>query len=175
FGERKDIHAVQNGITFRVLKEAAAGDVISGSPPLKGILKAIESRDEEVLFISRGYVPAMETAASRELVSGHKDGAVKWMEAILTVDPYNASSLNNLAFLYAEDGKSLLKAERMVKKALSIDPQGRTRYLKTLGYVYLKGEKYQPAREVFTKVLEMEPASEWTRRRLEEASSKTSP
>lgn len=175
FGERKDIHAIQKGITFRVSKEEASEEVISDSPALKGILKAIESRDEEVLFISRGYIPAMETAASRELASGHKDNAVKWMEAILTVNPYNASSLNSLAFLYAEDGKSLLRAEQMVKRALSIDPKGRGRYLKTLGYVYLKGGKYLMARETFTKVLEMEPASEWTRQRLEEASSKTSP
>ncbi|MEK7851648.1 MAG: DUF2723 domain-containing protein, partial [Deltaproteobacteria bacterium] len=36
FGERKDIHAVQNGITFRVLKEEVSEEGISGSPPLKG-------------------------------------------------------------------------------------------------------------------------------------------
>lgn len=174
FVERKDIHIIRKGITFRILKEKATEEDINNPHTLKSILKAIESGDEAVLFIARGYISAMEKVASREFVSGDRNRAAKWMEAILTVDPYNVASLNNLAFLYAEDGRNLHKAEQMVKMALSRDPNGRKRYLKTLGYIYLKKGKYREAGEAFTKVLEMEPDSEWTRQKLEESSKNLS-
>lgn len=168
FGERKELKVSQEGIVFRIEKERAGENIRGNYHALRSILKPIESRDEEVLFIARGYIPAMERALSIELSSGREENAVKLLEGILVVDPYHAASLNNLAYLYAEKGKNLNKAERMVKIALSQNPKETARYLKTLGYIYLKKGNYQMARTIFEKVLDMEPGSVWTRQQLKE-------
>lgn len=174
FGERKDIWLVRNGITFMVSKDKAPDDTVRDYLGLKSILKEISSKDEEVLFIGRAYVPAMEKMASTEISSGRRYKATELMEGILTIDPYNTNSLNNLAYIYAEEGRNFSKAERMVKKALAINPGERARYLKTLGFIYLKKGEFKMAADTFRKVLEIEPGSSWTRLRLEEALSKDS-
>lgn len=169
FGERRDVGLVKNGVVFMVSREKAPDKPMDDFHGLSSITKAVESRDEEVLFVARAYIPAMERMVSIELSSGRKEKAMEIMEAILTVDPYNADSLNNLAFLYAEEKKNFYKAEQMVKRAMRINPVERWRYLKTLGFIYLKKGEYGKAIEVFKEVLKIEPGSEWTRSRLEEA------
>lgn len=169
FGERRDVGLVKNGVVFMVSREKAPDKPMDDFHGLSSITKAVESRDEEVLFVARAYIPAMERMVSTELSSGRKEKAMEIMEAILTVDPYNADSLNNLAFLYAEEEKNFYKAEQMVKRAMRINPVERWRYLKTLGFIYLKKGEHGKAIEVFKEVLKIEPGSEWTRRRLEEA------
>jgi hypothetical protein len=175
FGERKDVGAYRNGVIFRVSKEKIPDNVMGDFLGLGSILKAIESREEEALFIARAYIPSMERMASLGLSSGRRGEAMEMMEGVLTVDPYNTGSLNNLAYLYAEEGKDLQKAEKMAKMALSLNPMERGRYLKTLGFIYLKKGEYQKAADTFREVLELEPSSEWTRLRLEEAYSKIPP
>ncbi|MDO8446811.1 MAG: DUF2723 domain-containing protein [Deltaproteobacteria bacterium] len=175
FGERRDVRLVRNGVVFMVSREKASDEPMGDFSGLRSIVKAVESRDEEVLFIARAYVQSMERMVSLELSSGRKDQAMEIMEAILTVDPYNTDSLNNLAFLYAEEEKNFYKAEQMAKRAMRINPVERGRYLKTLGFIYLKKGEYGKAIEVFKEVLKIEPGSEWARLRLEEAYSKISP
>lgn len=175
FGERKDIGLVSTGVVFRVSKEKGSDKPMGDLHGLRSIMKELESRNEEVLFIARAYIPAMERMVSIELSSGRKYQAMEIMEAILTVDPYNTDSLNNLAFLYAEEEKNFHKAEQMVKRAMRIKPVERGRYLKTLGFIYLKKREHGKAIDVFKEVMKIEPGSEWTRRQLEEAYSKISP
>lgn len=175
FGERGDIGLTRNGVVFRVSRERGSDMPMGDFHGLRSIVKAIESRDEEVLFVGRAYIPTMERKAAAELSSGKRGEAMKIMEAMLTVDPYNPNSLNNLAFLYAEEEINFHRAEQMVKTAIRINPLERGRYLKTLGFIYLKKGEYEVAIDLFKEVLKIEPGSEWTRSRLEEANSKISP
>lgn len=175
FGERKDIGLVKNGVVFMVSKEKASDNLMGDFYGLRSIAKAIESMDEEVLFISRAYTPAMEKMVSMEVSTGRKDQAMVILETMLIVDPYNANSLNTLAFFYAEEGKNLHTAEQMIKSALKLNPFEKGRYLKTLGFIYLKKGEYKKAIEMFKEVQKIEPDSDWTRHRLDEAYSKISP
>lgn len=172
FGERKDIPLVEKGVVFTVSRGNTSDKSFGDLHALHSITKAIESKDEEVLFIAGAYVQSMERMASKELSSGRRGRAMQIMDAILTVDPYNADILNNLAFLYAEEGGNYLKAEKMVRNALKINPVERGRYLKTLGFIYLKKGEYGKSIEVFNEVIKIEPGSEWTSDRLKEANSK---
>lgn len=140
FCNRKDIYISQKGIVFKASIEVLPEEPLKNFHALKSIIKAIESRDEEVLFIARGYIPAMEMAATVELAAGHKDAAIEWMEAILTVTPYNTENINKLAWLYADQGRELIKAERLIKKAMVINPREKSKFLKTLAFIiYKKG------------------------------------
>lgn len=53
--------------------------------------------------------------------------------------------LNNLAALYAIQGRELHRAEKMVKKALQIDPEHSPYYLETLSEVYFAQKRYDDA------------------------------
>ncbi len=169
FGERRDVRLIRNGVVFMVSEKEANDKPMGDLYGLSSIVKAVESRDEEVLFVARAYIPGMERMVSTEISSGRKGKATEIMEAILTVDPYSAGSLNNLAFFYAEEGKRFRKAEQMVKTAMRINPVERGRYLKTLGFIYMKKGEHGKAIDTFKEVLKIEPGSEWTRSRLEEA------
>lgn len=55
----------------------------------------------------------------------------------LAIDPGNASSLNALGYLLAEQGKELPQALKLVQQALANDPANGA-YLDSLGWIYFK-------------------------------------
>ncbi|MFA6472960.1 MAG: tetratricopeptide repeat protein, partial [Candidatus Latescibacterota bacterium] len=58
----------------------------------------------------------------------------------------NALALNNLAYMYMENGKNLSKAMDMAKKAASLDPDNGA-FLDTLGWGYYHKKNYSEARK----------------------------
>ncbi len=52
--------------------------------------------------------------------------------AALNVDPDNVVALNNLAWLLAQEGRSLAEAEALIRRALALDPEPRDPYESTL-------------------------------------------
>jgi len=63
----------------------------------------------------------------------------------LNVYPDNADAMNGLAYLYAEEKKNLDDAEKLVERAIAIDPQGRGYYLDTLGWIHFVRTAYAAA------------------------------
>jgi len=62
------------------------------------------------------------------------------IEAFITAiekNPDNALALNSLSYLYAEEGINLDDAQKLVEKALKLEPTNGA-YLDTLGWVYFK-------------------------------------
>jgi tetratricopeptide (TPR) repeat protein len=74
-----------------------------------------------------------------------------WQEGLAINSSY-APILNALAYSYAEDGIKLDQAERMVKKALKVEPNNGA-YLDSLGWVYFKKDKIDKAKEYIEKAL----------------------
>lgn len=74
-----------------------------------------------------------------------------WQEG-LELNPSYAPILNALAYSYAEDGIKLDQAEKMVKKALNIEPNNGA-YLDSLGWIYFKKDKLDEAKEYIEKAL----------------------
>ncbi len=75
------------------------------------------------------------------------------LEILLQRFPDDPGPNNDLGYLYAEQGKNLEKAESMIRKALSEDPN-RMAYLDSLGWVLFKRGKAKEALEPMQRAVE---------------------
>ncbi len=74
------------------------------------------------------------------------------MRRCLAIDPSDAETMNNLAYMYAEQGIKLDEAERLLKKALELSPDNGF-YLDSLGWVYFKKGKADLAIEYIRRAI----------------------
>lgn len=72
------------------------------------------------------------------------------LEELLAQDPQNPSINNDLGYLYADQGKNLDKAEKMIRIALKSEPNNMA-YLDSMGWVLFKRQKYGEAVEYLEK------------------------
>jgi len=70
----------------------------------------------------------------------------------LELDPADAETMNNLAYMYAEQGIKLDEAERLLKKALELSPENGF-YLDSLGWVYYRKGKADLAVEYIRRAI----------------------
>lgn len=82
------------------------------------------------------------------LKQGDRSMAKKSYADALGLDDKNTEALNNLAWLYAEDGERLLEAESLIKRALEEKPNS-AEYLDTLGFVYMKQGRNDDAQDAY--------------------------
>jgi Tfp pilus assembly protein PilF len=88
--------------------------------------------------------------------SGNKDDSIETMKKLIQLDPKNANALNYLGYTYADLGKNLDEAERLVKEALTYKPDDG--YITdSLGWVYYKKGKYDKALELLKKAASLVP------------------
>ncbi|MDR3745521.1 MAG: tetratricopeptide repeat protein [Acidobacteriaceae bacterium] len=71
----------------------------------------------------------------------------------LAIDPQNATVLNYLGYMLADQGQKLPEALKMIQQAVDLDPQNGA-YLDSLGWVYFKSGKYAEAEENLHKAIE---------------------
>ncbi|MCF7917081.1 MAG: tetratricopeptide repeat protein [Candidatus Omnitrophica bacterium] len=83
---------------------------------------------------------------------GENKKAKEIWEQGLEINSAYAPILNALGYSYAEEGIKLNKAEKMIKKALKIEPRNGA-YLDSLGWVYFKKNKLQKAKEYIEKAI----------------------
>lgn len=100
-----------------------------------------------------------------------RKGAEKAYGEALRLDDTQAETLNNLAWLYLNDGKSLEDARKYAEKALEIEPD-TPEYMDTLGMVLLKEGNKLRAIKMFKQALEIKPDSIEFREHLKEAVNK---
>lgn len=81
---------------------------------------------------------------------GKKDKTVEHMEKVLGLDENHVQALNYLAYIYAEGTRNLEVAEKLVRKALRLQP-GDGFILDTLGWVLFKQERIIEAVQVLEK------------------------
>ena len=72
------------------------------------------------------------------------DEAQKKFEALLKVDPDNASALNYLGYMLADRNVQLDHAHELIQKALDLDPNNGA-YLDSLGWLYYRQDKLELA------------------------------
>jgi tetratricopeptide (TPR) repeat protein len=96
---------------------------------------------------------------------GKLDEAEEQLQLILRADPNDATANNDLGYLWADRGKKLPEAERLIRKALELDRQQRTSgaavdadsdkdnaaYVDSLGWVLFRLGKLNEAREQLEK------------------------
>ena len=72
------------------------------------------------------------------------------LEVLFAKNPEDPGVNNDLGYLYADQGKNLEKAEGMIRKAVSEEPDNHA-YLDSLGWVLFKRGKFQEARAPLEK------------------------
>jgi len=78
------------------------------------------------------------------------------MKAVIEIDPENANALNYLGYTYADIGKNLDEAERLVKLALQYKPEDG--YITdSLGWIYFKKGKLDQALLLLQKAVTLIP------------------
>ena len=75
---------------------------------------------------------------------GKTDKTILHMEKVLEIDDNNVQALNYLAYIYANDNRNLATAERLVRKALKLQPEDGF-IMDTLGWVLFKQDRIQEA------------------------------
>ncbi len=98
-------HAGRTDLALREYERAATGPMLSRA--LTGQGNVYAARQE----------PALAEAKFR---------------AALAADPDHLHALNNLAWLLAEEGRSLAEAEQFIRRALALNPEPRAAYEHTL-------------------------------------------
>ena len=100
------------------------------------------------------------------------DAAEVQYRKALTVDPNNATVLNDLGYMLADRGVRLPEALTMIQKAVELDPQNGA-YLDSLGWVYFKMGQYTQAEESLHKAIERTSADASIHDHLAEVYEKT--
>ncbi len=86
--------------------------------------------------------------------SGEKEQCIQSMEKVIELDPDNSSALNYLGYTYAEMGKKLDLAEKLIKKALKLKPDDG--YITdSLGWVFFKKGMYKKAEKILEKAVKL--------------------
>ena len=78
------------------------------------------------------------------------------MRKVISLDPKHANALNYLGYTYADLGRNLDEAERLIKEALKYKPNDG--YITdSLGWVYYKKGEYDKALIYLKKAIELVP------------------
>lgn len=89
------------------------------------------------------------------------------LQAVLKIDPSNATANNDLGYIWADQGKNLEQAEAMIRKALDLDRQQRKRlpggnaakdnaaYVDSLGWVLFRRGQIAEARRELERAAEL--------------------
>ena len=124
---------------------------------------AAQGRHKEAVAEVRGLLAAdPENIAWRYLLAGlyneMEDAASSEKELlrILEVMPDHAPSNNDLAYMWADRGVHVERAERMIRLALKADPQSAA-YLDSLGWVFYKRGRFEESLEILESAAEKAP------------------
>ena len=86
---------------------------------------------------------------------GQTDSAEVMYKELLESAPQEPLYLNNLAYLYATQGKNLEQALKMVNTAMKMEPDNAS-YLDTKGWIYYQLEKFEKAKTYIEKALQLD-------------------
>jgi len=82
--------------------------------------------------------------------SGESLEAIAQYRQVLSRDELNARAANNLAYTLAETNGDLNQAEKLIRRALTIEPSNPV-YMDTLGYILLKADRPRDAADVLAR------------------------
>lgn len=87
---------------------------------------------------------------------GNKEQVVTHMKQVVEMDPNHVQGLNYLAFTYAESGRNLEDAEKLVRRALEIEPHDGY-ILDTLGWILYKRGRMEESIKVLETAYKSQP------------------
>lgn len=87
---------------------------------------------------------------------GDKNKVIKQMKKVVEMDPNHVQGLNYLAFTYAESTNDLEEAEKLVRHALTIEPNDGY-ILDTLGWILFKKGQMQESIKILEAAFRIQP------------------
>ncbi len=72
---------------------------------------------------------------------GRFDQAVAEFRRVIVLDPKHAEAYNYVGYMFAEKGVRLDEAERLIQKALELEPENGY-YIDSLGWAYYQQGRY---------------------------------
>jgi tetratricopeptide (TPR) repeat protein len=87
---------------------------------------------------------------------GDFDKAIAQMRQLLKINPDHAAALNFIGYSLTEKGKDLDEAERLVNRALELDPESGA-FLDSLGWLYFRRGDYQRAVDTLERAAALDP------------------
>ncbi len=88
--------------------------------------------------------------------AGQLEACIATMKEVIKVNPEESAAYNYLGYLYAEQGRNLVEAEKLILRALQIKPNDGY-YLDSLGWVYFKKGQLNRALETLMRALKVIP------------------
>jgi len=79
-----------------------------------------------------------------EVIEHHMPDAEEWLEQVLDEYPEDVGALNDLGYLWADQGKHLERSLAMIRKAIAAEPKNMA-YLDSLGWVLFRLGRYPEA------------------------------
>lgn len=114
---------------------------------------------EEAVKMDSMNLKGLIALGNSHLQKGNYDKAERYYKKAMKIDPKNGDLLNNSAMLYLSIGR-LEEAERLAKEAIAANSPHIGYYYDTLGKVYEKMGKTEPARQAFEKARELMKGSQ---------------
>jgi tetratricopeptide (TPR) repeat protein len=154
---------------LRLLREERPDDPTAAT--LQGLLYARQHRNEEALTYYREAESLYEAADDKGPTAparfyfwfgaalertGNREDADLYFQRCIERDPNFAEAYNYIAYMWAERGAQLERAERLVRKALELDP-GNGAFLDTLGWVYYHQGRIEEALDKLLEAAAVEP------------------
>jgi len=126
-------------------------EILADSEKIKDAVEVIDlgmkrfPNENRLLFSKGAYLERAGDKASAEAI----------MRQVIERDPSDASALNFLGYMLAEEGRNLDEAESLVTKALKLQPQNGG-YLDSLGWILFQKKQYKKSLEILEKALKLE-------------------
>ncbi|HMO16783.1 MAG TPA: tetratricopeptide repeat protein [Oligoflexia bacterium] len=130
-------------LSYKTSIERESGDLHASIETLRKISN-IEKSNEQHLFNLAVAIDEIADSDSKNGNSRHKEEVLKLMSKVIELNPSHANALNYIAYSLAETGKDLERAEELVLRAISLEPDNGY-FIDTLGWIYYQSGKYQKA------------------------------
>jgi tetratricopeptide (TPR) repeat protein len=89
--------------------------------------------------------------------SGQREQAVAEFRRLLDADPEYHAALNYLGYMFAERGEHLDEAQKLIEKAVALEPDNGA-YVDSLGWVYYRLGRFEQARATLERATRLETA-----------------
>jgi tetratricopeptide (TPR) repeat protein len=87
--------------------------------------------------------------------TGKREQAVSEFRRLLGVDPDYHAALNYLGYMFAERGENLEEAQKLIEKAVALEPDNGA-YVDSLGWVYYRQGRFEQARTALERATRLE-------------------
>ena len=118
---------------------------------------------EKLVARPNGGLAAPGTKAAHFLLgaayerSGKREQAVAEFRRLLDTDPEYHAALNYLGYMFAERGEHLDEAQKLIEKAVALEPDNGA-YVDSLGWVYYRLGRFEQARATLERATRLETA-----------------